>query len=304
MHHYNHIQDIAVIRCLKCQATTPAPTHTCANCESIVAQKDGIPLFSPEISDDGDGFSPDMHSHLFDIEEKSPWFIWRSKLINFMIRKYGSGGGRYCEIGCGNGYVLGTTKHEFPNLEIWGTEMLFQGLSNTKTRHPDIHLFQSDATNFPFLEHFDMIGAYDVLEHIANDEDAIRNIHRALKPSGSFIITVPQHMFLWSFADDIACHQRRYSRKEMREKLELNGFKLCYMSSYAFILMPVLWVTRCLSHKKTNREDALKTSVSQLSPSWPARFVMTLCFGAEYYLNKLGLRIPFGGSLICVAKKI
>lgn len=71
---------------------------------------------------------------------------------------------------------------------------------------------QMDARAIPAEAVFDLIGAFDVIEHIEEDEAALAAIHRALAPGGVAIIAVPQHPWLWSEADDVAHHARRYSR--------------------------------------------------------------------------------------------
>jgi SAM-dependent methyltransferase len=71
-----------------------------------------------------------------------------------------------------------------------------------------------------YRDEFDTIGAFDVIEHIEDDVGAMREIYRALKPGGGFMIIVPQHMFLWSRVDDLAFHKRRYARRELTAKLE------------------------------------------------------------------------------------
>ena len=66
-----------------------------------------------------------------------------------------------------------------------------------------------------------MIGAFDVLEHIADDELVLSQMHQAVRKGGGIILTVPQHSFLWSEIDEYSRHVRRYSVSEL--KLKLSG---------------------------------------------------------------------------------
>lgn len=292
-----------VICCPSCHKLHNDTCFLCISCGYRPEEQDGIPVLAPEVSVENESFSEDLHGSLLDIEERSPWFVWRSKLINFMISKASSGKGDYCEIGCGNGYVLSCVAKAFPAFTVYGTEILTKGMVNAKQRLPSVCLFQSDATRLPFIEHFNIVGAYDVLEHIPDDVAAMKSAYMALRPGGAFLITVPQHMFLWSFTDDIAFHKRRYSRKEMTEKLQSCGFRVEYMSSYAFVLMPLLWIFRCIIHKKDGEAEKTQAAESHLAPTGIAFKVMNLVFAAEYLINKVGIRVPFGSSMICIARK-
>jgi len=292
-----------VISCPSCRILHRNSVFVCDKCGYKPGVVEGIPILAPEVSAENESFTGDLHDTLFGIEEHSPWFIWRSKLINFMIGKFSRGNLDYCEIGCGNGYVLGTVMLKFPSFKFYATEILTRGMINTKKRMPEVNMFQSDATDFPFVDHFDVVGAYDVLEHVPDDVAAMRCVHRSLKAGGAFVITVPQHMFLWSFTDDMAFHKRRYSRREMTEKLASCGFTVRYISSYAFLLMPALWFVRCVVNKKINQNDNVKKASDHLAPKGFSAFLMNTVFGLEYYINKIGVHVPFGGSLICVAIK-
>ena len=68
-----------------------------------------------------------------------------------------------------------------------------------------------DARNIPFRDEFDVIGAFDVLEHIDEDVAVIDEVRKALRPGGGFLMSVPQHPALWSQQDERAFHVRRYT---------------------------------------------------------------------------------------------
>ena len=70
---------------------------------------------------------------------------------------------------------------------------------------------------------------------------------KSLKPEGGLIITVPQHKFLWSKADDHAYHKRRYTRHELTNKLNKSGFNVIYSTSFVTFLMPLIFLSRWLA---------------------------------------------------------
>ena len=91
---------------------------------------------------------------------------------------------------------------------------------------------------------FDAIGAFDVLEHIDDDEAVIAEVGRALRPGGGFLLSVPQHPSLWSPQDEHAHHVRRYTAAGLRRKLEAAGFEVIRMTSFVSLLLPMMFASR------------------------------------------------------------
>src|SRR5262249_55958885 len=140
----------------------------------------------------------------------------RARLINLLLKRYFPHAGNLLEIGCGTGSVLLALRTAFPRLELAGSELFPRGLEFARQRlGSKVLLLQMDARAIPAVCEFDVIGAFDVIEHIEEDERVIGQIYTALKPGGGTIIAVPQHPCLWSPADDAARHQRRYVRGEL-----------------------------------------------------------------------------------------
>ena len=207
------------------------------------------------------GFNKNVFKKLTDMESKSFWFSNRNSLILYYLKKYFPEMKNYLEIGCGTGYVLSAVKQAFPNCNINGSELYEEGLEYAKERVPNVNLFQLDAVNMEIKETYDVFGAYDVLEHIFDDEKVITNLYNSLKNYDITItgglITVPQHMFMWSNADDSAQHVRRYSQKEIRAKLEKAGFKVLRITGFVSLLFPFMLFSLLVYRKKTNASNEL-----------------------------------------------
>ena len=146
-------------------------------------------------------------------------------------------------------------------------------------------------------ERFDCIGAFDVIEHINEDELVLSNLSRALKNGGTLLVTVPQHRWLWSAADEYACHVRRYTRAELVRKVTRSGLTVEYMTSFVSLLVPVMWLNRLrASRANYNPMDEFRI------PKWVNRLLeMIMIF--ELGLMKLGMTFPIGGSLLLLARK-
>jgi hypothetical protein len=129
------------------------------------------------------------------------------------------------------------------------------------------------------------------------------SIHRSLKKEGLFFISVPQFQWMWSAEDDVAYHKRRYSRRELINKLEVSGFQIIYISSFVFTLFPIMVAQRLLGKLNTAKNE-LKDSTQGLNlPAFINRTFYML-MKIDLFLIKKGVSLPWGGSLVVVAKKM
>jgi SAM-dependent methyltransferase len=148
------------------------------------------------------------------------------------------------------------------------------------------------------VELYDVIGAFDVLEHIQEDQLVLNNLFKATKSNGHLIITVPQHPSLWSSLDERSFHCRRYTRAKLIEKLNISGFEILYTTSFVFLLLPFMYISRKLY--QNHKTDII--SEFKISPT--TNSILNLVMNLEILLLKLGIDLPFGGSLLVLAKKI
>src|SRR4029077_3111817 len=107
-----------------------------------------------------------------------------------------------------------------------------EGLQTARTRLARVPLYQADARRLPFDREFDAVGAFDVLEHIRQDDAALAQLYQAVRPGGGLLVTVPQHPRLWSTADEYARHERRYTRSGLMQKVADAGFVPVHITSF------------------------------------------------------------------------
>lgn len=266
----------------------------------------GIKCYSPELANENIDYPADAFKMLFEIEDKNFWFVNRNEIILNLFKKYlGKEENKVLEIGSGTGYVLKGLNDTFISYNLYGSEIHLEGIKFAKNRLPNIEFIQMDATNMPFENEFDAIGAFDVLEHIEDDIKVIQEVHKALKIGGLFIISVPQYQWMWSINDDIAYHKRRYSRKELKEKLTIEGFDIIYISSFVFILFPLMYISRLLKRKKNNEitNEIILREMNELKLNPLINSIFGLFMKVDVFLIKMGISLPFGGSLVTVARK-
>lgn len=257
-----------------------------------------FPSFAPELAADT-GFKDQIFHELARLEARNFWFRARNRLIQWALRRYFSDAQNFLEIGCGTGFVLSGMASIFPEIELLGSEISSVGLVHAAARIPNAKLFQMDARAIPFREEFDVIGAFDVIEHIHEDEAVLREIHRALRPDGGIMLTVPQHAFLWSHADEHACHVRRYAARDLARKVKAAGFTIERVTSFVSLLLPLMMASRARRPAADETYDPL----AELRIGGMTNVVLEKIMDAERLLIRAGLNLPAGGSLLLVARK-
>ena len=170
--------------CLFCGQRDEMEDLRCPSCHCQPDVINGFLSFSPELSDSNECFNPEAFKRLFKVETRNFWFESRNQLLTWALGKYFPKAGNFFEIGCGTGFVLSGIWREFPQIKLFGSDIFTEGLAYAKERVIEATFFQMDARNIPFENEFDVIGAFDVLEHIEEDEIALSNIFRAVKSGG------------------------------------------------------------------------------------------------------------------------
>ena len=184
---------------------------------------------------------------LYQIEDRHFWFRARQAIVSSLTEQITADfppGYRVMEIGCGTGNLLKTLKSTCHNGVVFGLDLFWEGLAFAQQR-VSAGLIQARAEFMPFSSsQFDLIGMFDVLEHLENDEGILSSIQHMLKPGGKLLLTVPAHGNLWSSTDLIAHHQRRYESSNLAVKLAKSGFSIEYMSECMQVLYPLAKLRR------------------------------------------------------------
>ena len=112
---------------------------------------------------------------------------------------------------------------------------------------------------------YDFILASEVLEHVKDDYSAIKKINSCLDVGGRAFISVPHNMKLWSASDEISGHLRRYTKDELREKLESAGLTIITLSCYGFPLLQwLLQIRKYITRKEgIEQEKMLKERITK-----------------------------------------
>lgn len=287
--------------CLNCDTQFPTSNSSCPTCSWKPVFINGFNAYAPCYEEQNAGFKSCYFSELARLEENNFWFRGRNRLIVWAIKNYCPHFDSFLEIGCGTGFVLSGIKKAFPNKDLYGSEIFTNGLTFAAVRQPDVNLMQMDARMIPFVAEFDSIGAFDVIEHIEEEEQVLAQINQALKPAGVVFLTVPQHKWLWSPIDDYACHVRRYSAKELHQKLAKSGFKILRSTSFVSTLLLVMFLSRFIQKILPFKNINAKTEL-EINPILNSVFEKIL--GLEIKMIQAGINFRVGGSRLVIAQKI
>jgi SAM-dependent methyltransferase len=241
-------------------------------------------------------FSVAVYEKLALVENQSWWFKSRNEIILWVLKTKIKSFDKFLEVGCGTGFVLERIAKEFPRAQVSASEYYEEALVFAKNRVPRAKFTKIDITELKIKNQFDLVCAFDVIEHIKNDELVIKNLANAILEGGYILITVPQHKFLWSSMDEEAHHERRYSKHDLVKKVEDAGLRVCYSTSFVSLLTPLMWIAR-----KKNQENFNPWEQFQISKK--LNTILELVMKIEFIFIKLGIRFPFGGSLLLLACK-
>ena len=279
--------------CVACETRFDGQCWTCPRCGFEPPTNGFVRLLDRE----RDVFPEEAVGGIPELEERSFWFAARNELINWAFRHYFPDARSFFEIGCGTGFVLRSVHERNPDVRVVGGDVSAGSLEVARRRMPHVELLQADATALPFEQEFDVVGAFDILEHEPDDVGALRDIARTLRPGGGLLVTVPQHPRLWSAVDDFSHHVRRYTRRELVRKVEAAGFDVLHVTSFVTLLLPALAASRLRHRGDTEYDQQTEFTIPR-----PVERLFGLAMAAERRLIVAGLRLPAGGSLLLATR--
>lgn len=237
--------------------------------------------------------------HLYHQEEDDWWWAaGRRALVTSLWRRYGSPGAmpRLLEVGCGTGGLL-------QELVTWadahGLDLSKEAVGYCRERGIAT-VCQGILNALPYQDNtFDGVIGVDVLEHLDDDEGALREILRICRPGGRLVATVPAFQFLWSRRDVQLHHRRRYTRPQFTARVAQAGFrelKATYVNLPLFLPLLAMVKTGRLTKGGPNLklDYALVPAAINRVLSWVVRVEARVLARAS---------LPLGTSIACVAVK-
>lgn len=216
--------------------------------------------------------------------ERSWWYIGRAHVIAFLFSRTHKHA-RVLDFGAGFGGMIPWLSEQASEVDAYEpdvtarTELLMRGYANVLTRPEDAHTGV-----------YDVVGLFDVVEHIENDEAFLKEIQKALAPNGSLVITVPAYMWLWSAHDTDNQHFRRYTKTLLVERLRRAGYEVRFAGYWNMFLLPVVGLLR-LCNSSGEEGLGLPSLINSL---------LVILIRIEVALMHV-LPLPFGVSVVAVA---
>jgi SAM-dependent methyltransferase len=225
------------------------------------------------------------------------WFVGRRQLLSRLLGElHPRADWRVLEVGTGTGAnlpVLATLSVR----QVIGCDLSADALRYSR-RVSGLALAQADASALPFAsDSFDLIVAADVIEHVDDDQAALREFARVLKPGGRFVITVPAFPSLWGPQDIVAHHRRRYRRDDLLAVVTRAGLRFSRCFYFNYLLFVPIWAARKLLLAfgvQVESENSINTAALNR--------LLTRVFLADVE-SAARLRPPFGVSLCVVGRK-
>jgi SAM-dependent methyltransferase len=235
-----------------------------------------------------------VYQQMAELDDRHWWYRARREIIADLIRREGRlpGDAAILEIGCGTGHNLAMLS-QFGHVEGLELDDEARALSEKRLGRKIMSSPLPELAEVPD-GHYDLIGAFDVIEHIDDDQAALASIATKLKPGGTFMMTVPAHQWMWTAHDTVNHHKRRYSKRGLGRLINRSPMRLVKMGYFNSLLFPLAVAERTVS-KLLGKEDA-----DVKLPSAPLNAALEKVFAAERYLVGR-VPLPPGLSLFAIA---
>jgi len=252
------------------------------------------------------------------------WFVGRRAIVARLLRDAlearspGTGtntGTSTCtsllDIGCGTGANLSMLRAcvgeraRVTGVDFSDLALKFASRDNIAQ---GVALARCDALRLPFgCAQFDAVTMLDVLEHLSDDEAALCEVRRVLRPGGCYVFSVPAYQHLWSAHDEALHHFRRYELRSLHALLGQSGFRVEKLSFAMSAMPPAAWLWRkaMLPFAPRRPRAALRHSQGAVLPSVPPLLNRALVKYLELEGELIARRpLRFGTSLVGVARKL
>ena len=235
-----------------------------------------------------------VYDQMAALDQRHWWYRARREVIAALIRRrvQPPADSRLLEIGCGTGHNLEMLR-QFGTVDALEVDETARTLAEKRLGKTVFSAPLPELAGIPERS-YDVVAAFDVIEHIPDDVAAIGAIARRLKIGGKLVMTVPAHQWMWSAHDVVNHHQRRYSKAGLKRLLDGSPLKLDAVGYFNSLLFPVAVAER-LASKLRGKEDA-----NLGLPPAPINQALERIFAAERALVGR-VPLPPGLSLFAVA---
>jgi SAM-dependent methyltransferase len=231
--------------------------------------------------------------------EDSMWWYrgLHARLIHMLRVMHLPPGAAILDAGCGTGGFLAKLQREMPDHAIDGLELNSDAVAIAR-RKTGLGIARGSVNAMPFSDDaFDAIVSADVLYHRQVDEmAALSEFRRCLKPGGRLLVHAAAYDWMKSTHDERVHTARRYTAGRLRTALDRAGLRCAFVGYRNSLLFPLMAAWRLTAGRRGESSD------THSYPAWQERTFYAL-LAAENGLARIGIGLPFGGSVLAAAVK-
>jgi SAM-dependent methyltransferase len=210
------------------------------------------------------------------------------------------------DLGCSTGFLLEDLRSAYPEAALVGVDLVAAGLAKAHANVPEARLVQADARRLPLADaSVDAAVSLNLLEHVRDDDRALAELGRVLRPGARAVLVVPAGPHLYDYYDRFLGHERRYASGELAVKASRAGLDVVDDTHLGSLLYPAFWLV-----KRRNRRGrghltgpALRERVARDIARSGSSPLVRLAVRLEERLQERRLRLPFGIRGLTVVRR-
>lgn len=245
----------------------------------------------------------EYYKEYFDLERNNWWFLARRNILKSQIDKVIQSSGKLKILNIG--IATGASSEWLSGFgEVTSIEY-DKEVCEFVRNELGLEVINGSITDLPFENNtFDLVCAFDVIEHVEDDEKAVLEMKRVCKEQGHLFITVPAFMHLWSEHDEINLHHRRYTLPGLSALTLKCGLENIKFKSYfnTFLYLPIYSMRFGSVLNKKKKEGQPKSDFSKIKIPFLEK-IFYLIFNSENILLKKGKKLPFGVSIMIISQR-
>jgi SAM-dependent methyltransferase len=222
--------------------------------------------------------------------------VWTRRAI---LERLGSlpADGVIVDLGCSTGYLLEELQTLRPGAQLIGVDMIESGLRTAHRSIPAARLLQADVCALPLANaSVDAAVSANLLEHVDDDEKALAELQRVLRPGGRAALVVPTSPGSYDYYDRFLGHARRYGRGELAGKARRAGMEVVEDAHLGSLLFPAFWLVKQRNrwlHGQLAGQALEERVAADIAGTRESRFGRFACEVERSMLGR-GVRLPWG----------
>jgi ubiquinone/menaquinone biosynthesis C-methylase UbiE len=210
------------------------------------------------------------------------------------------------DLGCSTGFLLQDLRAAHPDADLIGVDLIASGLEKAHANVPEARLLQADVCELPLADaSVDGAVSLNLLEHVPEDERALAELARVLRPGARAVLVVPSGSQLYDYYDRFLGHERRYARGELSRKAARAGLEVLDDLHLGGLIYPAFRFVKRRNRRRYGglSDDALEARVMDDIASTRRSRLVRVALKAEEPLLARRIPLPFGVRGLTVVRR-